>query len=147
MKDVKLGKYFYLSEFCRSEWAARRGIVIVPADHIVDNLRNLVTHVLDPLRAEVGPLIVTSGYRPITVNEGIGGSRTSQHVMGQAADIVSHRMEVRQLFDTVRRMQLPFDQLIEEYGQWTHVSYGPRKRRQALVARHSGGTTRYTIAQ
>jgi Uncharacterized protein conserved in bacteria len=146
MKDVKLGKHFYLSEFCRSEWAARRGIVIEPPPHIVNNLRALVVNVLDPLRAEIGPIHVTSGYRPVVVNEGIGGSRTSQHVMGQAADIVSHRMPVRQVFDTIRRMQLPFDQVIEEFGHWTHVSYGPRRRGQALVARHLNGAARYTIA-
>lgn len=147
MKNVKLGKYFYLSEFCRSDWAARRGIVIDPAPHIVDNLRNLVQHVLDPLRIEVGPIMISSGYRPIVVNEGIGGSRTSQHVMGQAADIISHRMPPRQLFDTIRRMRLPFDQVIEEFGQWTHVSYGPRHRNQALIARKVAGATRYTVAQ
>ena len=143
MKDERLGKYFYLSEFCRSSWAARRGITIVPGPHIVDSLRSLVVNVLDPLRAEVGPLFVSSGYRPIKVNEGVGGSRTSQHVMGQAADIVSSRMAVRQLFDTVRRMELPYDQLIEEFGQWTHVSYGPRNRRQPLIARHVMGATKY----
>jgi hypothetical protein len=146
VNNVKLGKYFYLSEFCRSEWASRRGIIIDPPPHIVTNLTNLVQHVLDPLRAEIGPIHVTSGYRPVVVNEGVGGSRTSQHVMGQAADIVSHRMPVRQLFDTIRRMQLPYDQVIEEFAQWTHVSYGPRKRGQALVARHVHGAARYTIA-
>lgn len=146
MKNIRLGKFFYLSEFCRSEYAARRGIIIDPQPHIIENLRALVINVLDPLRSEIGPIHVSSGYRPIIVNQGIGGSRTSQHVLGQAADIQSDHMSVRQVFDTIRRMQLPYDQIIEEFGQWTHVSYGPRHRRQGLIARVVEGKTRYSSA-
>jgi hypothetical protein len=80
------------------------------------------------------------------VNVGIGGSRTSQHVLGQAADIQSDHMPVRQVFDTIRRMQLPYDQIIEEFNQWTHVSYGPRDRRQDLLARVVTGKITYSVA-
>lgn len=146
MKEIRLGQFFYLSEFCRSQWAARRGIIIDPAPHIVENLRALVINVLDPLRKEIGPLHITSGYRPVLVNVGIGGSRTSQHVLGQAADIQSDHMPVRQVFDTIRRMQLPYDQIIEEFNQWTHVSYGPRDRRQDLLARVVTGKITYSVA-
>lgn len=146
MKNVRLGKYFYLSEFCRSDWALRRGIIIDPPPHIVGQLRELVQNVLDPLRAEIGPIHISSGYRPVIVNKGIGGSLTSQHVLGQAADIMSDHMPVRQVFDTIRRMELPFDQVIEEFGSWTHVSYGPRHRRQALIARYRNGKAHYSPA-
>lgn len=146
MKNIRLGKNFYLSEFCRSDWAVRHGIIIDPPQHIITELRNLVVNVLDPLRAEIGPIHVTSGYRPLVVNKGIGGSATSQHVLGQAADIQTEHMSVRQVFDTIRRMRLPYDQVIEEFGQWTHVSYGPRNRRQELIAHTVGGKTQYTAA-
>lgn len=146
MKNVRLGKYFYLAEFCRSEYATRHGIIIDPAPHIVENLRALVVNVLDPLRAEIGPIHISSGYRPILINQKIGGSRTSQHVLGQAADLMSDHMPVKGVFDTIRRMRLPYDQIIDEYGQWVHVSYGPRNRRQDLLARHAGGKTQYTAA-
>lgn len=146
MRNVRLGKYFYLSEFCRSEYAARHGILIVPSPHIVENLRALVENVLDPLRAEIGPIHVSSGYRPILLNQKIGGSRTSQHVLGQAADIMSDHTTVQGLFDTIRRMQLPYDQVIEEFGSWVHVSYGPRNRREELIARRVNGQTQYKPA-
>lgn len=146
MRDIRLGKFFYLSEFTRSEYAARHGIIIDPPPHIIEALKGLVVNVLDPLRSEIGPIHITSGYRPIKVNQAVGGSRTSQHVMGEAADFVSERMSVRQVFDTVRRMALPYDQVIEEFGRWTHVSYGLRNRRQALVARHEAGSVKYRPA-
>lgn len=146
MKNIRLGRFFYLSEFCRSEWASRHGIIIEPPPHIVEELRNLVVHVLDPLRTEIGPIHVMSGYRPLVVNRGVGGSLGSQHLVGQAADIISDHMPARQVFETIRRMDLPFDQVIDEFAQWVHVSYGPRHRRQALVARKVSGKTKYSPA-
>lgn len=146
MRNVRLGKYFYLSEFCRSEYATRHGIIIDPPPHIIESLRGLVVNVLDPLRQEIGPIHVSSGYRPVLVNQKIGGSRTSQHILGQAADIMSDHMSVMGVFDTIRRMRLPYDQVIDEYGSWVHVSYGPRHRRQELLARRVNGQTQYTAA-
>lgn len=143
MKDIRLGRYFYLSEFCRSQWATRHGIIIDPPQHIIDNLRALVVNVLDPLRHEIGPIFVSSGYRPHIVNKGVGGSESSQHKFGQASDLIALKMSTPQVFDTARRMALPFDQLIDEYGQWTHISYGPRNRRQVLRARRVDGKTKY----
>ena len=62
------------------------------------------------------------------------GSVPSQHVLGQAADITGgSKAENRKLFDLVRSLKLPFDQLIWEHGgARVHVSCGPRNRRQVL---------------
>ena len=62
------------------------------------------------------------------------GSATSQHMTGQAADITAGiKAENRKLFDLVRSLKLPFDQLIwENGGAWVHVNCGPRNRRQVL---------------
>jgi zinc D-Ala-D-Ala carboxypeptidase len=146
VNNLRLGKYFYLEEFCRSQYAARHGIIIDPPQFIIDNLRSLVLNVLDPLRAEIGPITVTSGYRPILLNKAIGGARTSQHCQGQAADLISERMSVPQVFDTIRRMRLPYDQVINEFGQWTHVSYSPQNRRSQLIAYREGGSVKYKTA-
>ncbi len=99
------------------------------------NLDTLVDKVLDPLREAYGkPIKVNSGYRCPKLNKAVGGSATSQHMTGQAADITAgSKAENRKLFDLVRSLKLPFDQLIWEHGgAWVHVSYGPRNRRQVL---------------
>lgn len=137
MKQIRLSRFFHLSEFCESQYAVRHGLIIDPIPHIVEELRALCKVVLDPLRSELGPILVTSGYRPPLLNKAIGGSRNSQHILGQAADIKSYKYPPRQVFDTIRRMDLPFDQVILEFDQWTHVSYGPRKRGQVLTASYS----------
>jgi hypothetical protein len=146
MKQIRLSKYFFLSEFCESQIAARNGIIIEPEPHIIEALRELSKRVLDPLREELGPLMVTSGYRPRIVNTLVGGARGSQHVLGQAADIKSCKYPARQVFDTARRLNLPFDQCILEFGQWTHLSYRSNPRGQALVAEYTKEGTAYKEA-
>lgn len=108
-------------------------------------LRKLAENILEPLRASVGvPVNVTSAYRSPAVNRAVGGSRTSQHLLGEAADIVVAGMAPRDVCQRIIDMGLPFDQLIQEFGRWVHVSHGPRNRRQVLTARRGkGGKTEY----
>jgi hypothetical protein len=99
------------------------------------HLTLLTERVLDPLREAFGkPIKVNSGYRCPKLNKAVGGSATSQHMTGQAADITGgSKAENKKLFDLVRSLKLPFDQLIwENGGTWVHVSYSPRNRRQVL---------------
>lgn len=129
--------YFTLKEFIRSSIADAQGFDNTPDFVEVENLRQLVTKILDPLRKSYGhPLIVTSGYRCLQLNKAVGGAVNSQHMTGQAADIVPKSrdpQEIRKLFVMVQRLGLPFDQLINEHNySWIHVSYGPRNRRQVL---------------
>ena len=57
-----------------------------------------------------------------------------EHVLGRTADITGgSKAENKKLFDLVRSLKLPFDQLIwEKGGVWVHVSCSPRNRRQVL---------------
>lgn len=142
-------KYFTLQELWKSATATRKGINNQPNGEAARRLRDLVTFILDPLReAWQAPIIVTSAYRCSKLNQAVGGSRTSQHVLGMAADIRTvsdSRDDNKRLFDLIRKLQLPFDQLINEYNyDWIHVSYGPRHRRQVLDATKWNGSTRYT---
>lgn len=137
--------YFSIHELTRSATAQRLGIDNTPTAAVKKNLEALVKYILDPLRKEYGkPIIVTSGYRCPRLNKLVGGSATSQHVFGQAADIrcVSGDLSGnKRLFDLIMDYELPFDQLIWEYGDrntgpsWVHVSFGPRHRRQVLYIR------------
>ncbi len=125
-------KYFTLDELTRSRTATRLGIDNTPTTEAVACLKLLVEHVLDPLRQAWGrPIAVTSGYRCPQLNKAVGGVPGSQHLLGQAADIVagSPRDNAR-LYKLLQQLRLPVDQAIDEHGhQWLHVSYGPRNRR------------------
>lgn len=148
---MKLGKYFTLDEMTVSQAAARHGIRNAPGAAATNALRDLVLHILDPLREHYGrPVIVSSGFRNDRVNKLVGGSSTSQHRFGEAADITIPGVPVADVVATIKRLCLPYDQLIDEFGNtpngWTHVSYGPRHRRQHLLARKRYGKTVYTSA-
>ena len=129
--------YFTLDELIHSDTADRLGIYNSPTCDAINNLDGLVTNVLDRLRSGWGrPIIVTSGYRCKELNAAVGGTRNSQHLKGQAADIVSDDFEAFQRF--VRRWCKgnEFDQCIFEHGggkEWIHISYVEgRNRRQVL---------------
>ena len=122
-------KYFTRQELISSVEAERRNIINIPSGKEMWSLENLVYKVLDPLREHYGkPIIVTSGYRSPELNTAIGGATYSQHVKGEAADIIAkNRADNARLFDIILH-RLPFDQLIWEKGDdtnpsWIHVSY------------------------
>ena len=132
-----MGKYFTLEELTKSSTAKRAGIKNIPNEKELKNLNNLIDNILDPLREAYGkPIIVTSGFRCEELNDLVNGVRGSQHRTGQAADIrskVDTRKENKKLFDLVIALELPFDQLIDEYDyNWVHVSFSDRNRRQIL---------------
>ena len=125
---MQLSRFFTLAELTRSDTAAREGIPNQPEEAQIGSLRALCGSVLDPLREAVErPLRVTSGYRGPALNARIGGSATSQHSHGQAADLQCPGLDVLELFKTVIRLGLPYDQLIYEAQsasvKWVHVSH------------------------
>lgn len=143
-------KYFTLEELTASPTARRLGIRNTPSESCVAALRLLVENVLDPLREAWGaPIVVTSGYRSTKLNTVVGGARNSQHVLGQAADIrtLSDRPgDNRRLRDLLVALNLPFDQLIDEYScDWLHVSHrADGNRGQVLSATRKNGKTIFT---
>ena len=112
-------KYFSIAEFLRSDEAENHQVSNMPADEellaVLNNINALVTNVLDPLRAMIGrPIIITSGYRSQRVNELVGGSKTSQHLTGKAADFHVQGYTPQQMDVVYRTIQIyyDFDQLI-----------------------------------
>lgn len=143
----RVGRWFTLAEMTISEHAARFGINNAPPAGAVDALMALCATVLDPLRAELGrPIHVLSGYRSADVNRAVGSKPTSQHIAGEAADITVPGMAVRDLVERIRVMQLPFDQLIDEFGRWVHVSharFGPQRGQVMRCYRSDAGRVVY----
>lgn len=132
-----MGKYFTIAELVKSDTANKKKINNTPTKQIESNLNQLVDNILDPLREAYGePIIVSSGYRCPELNKAVGGAASSQHTLGQAADIHTKsntKEDNKKLFDLIKDLKLPYDQLINEYGyKWVHVSYSPRNRRQIL---------------
>ena len=132
-----MGKYFSIAELTKSSTAIKKKINNTPTKEVENNLNQLIDNILDPLREAWGqPIIVGSGYRCEALNKAIGGAAHSQHKLGQAADIHTKSDSAednKKLFELIKQLKLPFDQLINEYNyNWIHVSYSPRNRRQIL---------------
>jgi len=149
---MNLSEHFTLAELTMSQTAARRGISNVPSPEVVDELRKLCVYVLQPLRQYVGmPIVISSGYRSPELNRAVGGAKESDHTFGRAADINVPNMAPRVLCRHIVGMNLPFKQLIDEFGEWVHVSIelsGDAPRRQMLTARRAGnGRTVYAPTQ
>ena len=150
---MALSRFFTLVELSHSDTAVAEGINNQPGAVETANLQALCTAVLDPLREAVAaPIKVNSGYRGPVLNRRIGGAADSQHLRGQAADIQTGAMTVLELFKTVIRMGLPFDQIIYEArnatSKWVHVSHDTARRRGEIrVAEFdaSGKPVRYPV--
>ena len=147
---MKLSKNFSLHELTKSEAAERRGINNTPSLTVIDNLQALVDNVLQPLRDKLGPVVITSGYRSPAVNVAVGGSPTSDHCLGMAADIEVLGKDNKETAQWILE-NLKFTQLILEFytdglpdSGWVHVSYDPKYLKcQVLRANKVNGKTIY----
>ena len=139
----RIGRFFTWREMTASRAARRLGLLNVPPPYARVALRDLVDHVLDPLRQALGRrVIVNSGYRSPAVNRAVGGYHESQHMRGEAADIAVPGMDARFLAEAIVRQGLPFDQVIwyaPQQGGHVHVSWRrTENRRQTLLVTSDG---------
>ena len=146
---MQLTKNFTLEELTRSSKAKALRIDNSPNAEQLSNLKALAENILQPLRDGLGfPIKITSGLRVPALNKAVKGSRTSQHIYGEAADIkVLGKNKI--IFDWIVE-NLDFDQIIWEFGtdaepSWVHVSYKKNEvnRRQKLKAIKENGKTKY----
>ena len=81
------------------------------------------------------PILISSGYRSLAVNRALGSSDTSAHVKGYAVDFIcpafGSPLAICKALSKSKGFE--FDQLIEEKGQWVHISFDPRMRREVLT--------------
>ena len=83
--SLQLTPHFTLEELTKT----KTGLSNVPNVEQTNQLRLLCRDILEPLRhyGECAPIIVDSAFRSPVVNKSVGGVPTSQHLLGQAADI------------------------------------------------------------
>ena len=126
--NLRLSPHFTLKEFTLSGTAIAHNIGNTPHKEHVERLKALCENVLEPLRRRFGVIRITSGYRCAELNARVGGSPSSQHMRGEAADInVSGKSGAMKMAAYIRD-NLPFDQLLIESRAkdsvfWLHVSY------------------------
>lgn len=146
---MQISQNFSLSEFLRSDVAARRGYNLVADRWTHEQIVRLIETLLQPLRDTLGvPMIITSGYRPPWLNNMIRGSKDSRHMYGLAADWIPVGMTVPMAFKIVHNLELPIiDQLILEHNEWIHSGLalpGQTPRKQYMIAsKRADGSTRY----
>lgn len=145
--DIQFTKNFSLMELLLTSHRKFDEEQYNPPAEVIENLRALAVNILQPLRDALGtPVNINSGYRCPSLNRSIGGATNSQHMTGQAADIVDFTHGNEYLFKKIKELNLPFDQIIDEFNfRWVHVSYDPnRNRRDVLQAiKNSAGKTVY----
>lgn len=129
-------KYFTIPELTSSATAKAKKIDNAPSQEAIRNMEQLIEKVLDPLREAYGkPIKVNSGFRSLALNRAVGGSKTSDHVKGMAADITGgSKAENKKIFELIKKLNLPFKQLIDEKNfSWVHVSHDPNNIKRQIL--------------
>lgn len=131
---MQLSSHFTLEEFVSSSSAKKLGIKNEPNETEIENLKLLCNTILEPIREKLNaPLYISSGFRCVKLNSAIGGTKTSQHCYGQAADLQVYAKDKsnKDLFDLcvamIKSGEITVGQLIWEGGtddcpNWVHIS-------------------------
>jgi len=148
---MNLSANFTLKELTKSDTATRLGLDNTPDDEALENLKTLCEMVLQPVREHFGKSVtVNSAYRSPESNAAVGGSKTSDHCLGMAADIeivgVANADQAQCIMDNLEYAQL----ILEFYtpgipdGGLVHVSFDPNNlKKQELTATKVAGKTTY----
>lgn len=148
---MQLTANFSLNEMIKSETALRHDLDNTPGETEIENLRVLCEQILQPIRDAYGRGVkVNSGFRHPNVNAAVGGSKTSDHCKGQAADIEIPGIPNADLAQYIAD-NFDFTQLILEFytpgipdSGWVHVSYDPNNlKKQVMTAMRENGKTVY----
>ena len=150
---MKLSNNFSLKEMTKSQTALRRGIENEPGEEEQANLQQLCEQVLQKVRDHFGkPVTINSGYRSPELNSAIGGSKTSDHCKGMAADIEISGISNYEIADWIKG-NCEFRQLILEFytpgvadSGWVHVSYNYEENdKKVMTALKENGRTVYKL--
>lgn len=136
-------RFFTIEELCKSDKARKYGIKNVPNVEQKKCLEDLIINILDPLRALYGyPISVNSGFRSKQLNDhpSIRGSKTSNHLLGQAADLRCD--DIDELYEIAIDNFKDFDEIFLETksdgSKWLHVAYRKGSNRKKIGKIHNG---------
>lgn len=140
-------KYFTVKELCVS--GSYPKLVEVPKEGTNEyrNIVFLIENLLDPIREKLGrPVRVTSGYRPPKLNKAVGGSSTSNHLTGCAADIHTGNDSTDniKIIEALLQLGYSYDEIIAEgayfdkndkliSAKWIHVALKPYNNRRKFL--------------
>ena len=141
---MNLSNSFTLEQLTFSETAERKGLDNTPTPEQEANLVDLA-QALERIQSLLGsPLVIHSGFRSPKVNAAVGGSATSSHMEGYAADILCDGFgSPLEVCKAIAGSGIPFDQIIWEYKRWCHFSIDPRMRGKKTTAYLLNGKPEY----
>lgn len=112
--DRQLSVHFRLDEFLRSRHYPAIAARMRPTQREIYRLRLLCHTVLEPIREYVDrPITITSGFRSLELNSKLrGSSRTSQHLYGEAADLVIAGCDLLDVFGFAVRLPNAYQRIL-----------------------------------
>lgn len=136
---MKLSPHFTLAEMTLSQTADRQGIDNTPPPQVIEALKRTAMG-LEGVRTLLGaPIVISSGYRSPLLNQVVRGSKSSQHLTGQAVDFIAPGFGTpAEIVRAIVKAGLAFDQCILEFDRWVHISFSDKPRRQALIIDRNG---------
>lgn len=127
---------FTMSELIKSDKAKQHNIKNTPDTAALDNMLNLIVYCLQPVRELLRkPVVITSGFRCPQLNKLVGGVANSQHLTGCAADFIVSGETVAGVIFKIQTSGIEFDQLINEYNKWVHISFAKGKNRRQVLSK------------
>jgi putative chitinase len=137
---MNLSEHFTLEELTHTN---HREFSNEPNESETENLKRLAAF-LEQVKTVLGgkPVMVNSAFRSKAVNDSVGSKDSSQHRIGCAADIRVPGMTPKQVVEAVIASDIGYDQIIEEFSSWTHISVPntieTKPRKQALIIDKAG---------
>lgn len=138
---MQLSKNFTLDELTFSQTATRSGLDNTPDEATLSNLKYTAEQLEVVRKILEYPIFISSGYRSPELNKLIGGSLNSDHQFGKATDFTCPKFGTpEKIVKKLLLYDIPYKQLILEYGRWVHISFSKEEKpkKQVLVIDLSG---------
>lgn len=143
---IRLSDNFTLAELTKTS----TGLKNIPSDDDIQRLYYLCQFILQPIRDMAGPVIVLSGYRSEEVNNAVKGVKNSQHLRGEAADIIlaNYPKGTERIFQAIFHLR---DAWIDRFiwgqailenrngAKWIHVSLPRIGKKNGEILKYENG--------
>lgn len=143
---MRISDNYELHEFKRSAKADAKGIDNTIPPFAINAIRILVKHLLQPINDATGwRNFISSGFRCSALNKAVGGSATSSHMKGEAADSNFYTLNGKkekiylspiEVAKKVKELGLQFDQMIL-YPSFVHLSFSALKKNRNQILYNS----------